>query len=215
MTSWSTSGQYSPVFESENEMTEEYAIRHVYPLSGFNMLIAAFAESIKSAKPLDIDSFIAKYCSGQYGFDARQAARFWKALKTAPYEIAHGRVESPVPLTVKQLLDSTQKAAETLYDLHPKNNKEEFEHYKLMAGIRLHYIQFHDILQRVNSSAFTNTQVPGILQELKNLMINQEILNLHFIELNKNFLDANELKEENDLRNIRVRLLYDRLSRNK
>jgi len=215
MTSWSTSGQYSPVFESENEMTEEYAIRHVYPLSGFNMLIAAYAESIKSTKPLDITGFIARYCQEQYGFNAEESAKFWKALKTTPYEIAHGHVEAPAPLTIKQLLDSTQNAAETLFNLHPENNKSEFEHYRLMAGIRLHYLQFHDILQRVNAPAFNEAQVPGILQELKNLMINEEILNLHFNDLNENYLYPAELKEENDLRNIRVKLLYDRLSRNK
>jgi hexosaminidase len=215
MTSWSTSGQYSPVFESENEMIEEYAIRHVYPVSGFNMLIAAYAESIKSAKPLDIEGFITKYCEEQYGFSAEQSARFWKALKTAPYEIVHGKVASPTPLTIKQLLDSTQMAAEVLYALHPTKNKEEFEHYRLMAGIRVHYLQFHDILQRVNSPSFAKEQVPGILQELKNMMINEEILSLHFDELNKGFLNTSELKQENDLRNIRVRLLYDRLSGSK
>jgi len=215
MTSWSTSGQYSPVFESENEMTDEYAIRHVYPISGFNILLAAYTQSIQSATPLDIESFIKKYCKEQYGFDEGQSTRFWKALKTTPYEIVGGKVEAPTLLTVKQLLDSTQMAAETLYDLKPSRNKEEFEHYRLMAGIRVHYLEFLEILQRVNSPSFTTNQVPGILHELKNLMMEEEILNLHFDELNKGYLDASELKQENDLRNIRIQLLYDRLSRNK
>jgi hexosaminidase len=215
MTSWSTSGQYSPVFESEEEMTEEYAIRHVYPISGFNILIAAYAESIKSTTPLDIDAFITRYCKEQYGFDAEESAKFWKSLKTAPYEIVHGKVRSPMPLTVKQLLDSTRTAAETLYELHPKDNKEEFEHYRLMAGIRLHYVQFHEILERLNSPSFTPDQVPGILQELKDMMMNETVLDMHFNELNKNYLNPSELKQEDDLRNIRVRLLYERLSRSK
>jgi hexosaminidase len=215
MTSWSTSGVYSPVFESENEMTEEYAIRHVYPLSGFNMLLAAYAESIKTAQPFDIDGFIIGYCKEQYGFNAEQSARFWKALKTTPYEIVHGKVESPEPLSIKQLLDSTRAATETLYDLKPLKNKEEFEHYRLMEGIRANYLQFHYILQRVNSPAFTPAQTPGILQELKDLAMNEDIIDLHFTELNKNFLYPAELKEENELRSIRVKLLYDRLSRNK
>jgi hexosaminidase len=215
MTSWSTSGVYSPVFESENEMTEEYAIRHVYPLSGFNILLAAYAESIKSAKPLDIDGFITRYCKEQYGFNAEQSARFWKALKTTPYEIVHGKVESPEPLSIKQLLDSTRAAAETLYDLKPLKNKDEFEHYRLMEGIRVNYLQFHYILQKVNSPLFNTAQTPGILQELKDMMMNEDIIDLHFTELNKSFLYPAELKEENDLRSIRIKLLFDRLSRNK
>ena len=215
ITSWSTSGVYSPVFESENEMIEEYAIRHVYPISGFNMLIAAYAESIQTAKPLDIDAFITKYCKEQYSFNAEESARFWAAIKTTPYEIVGGKVVSPNPITVKQLLDSTQIAAETLHNLHPVKNIEEFEHYGLMEDIRLHYLKFHEILQRVNSPSFTNEQVPEILPELKYLMKNEETLNQQFIELNKNYLNASELNQENDLRNIRVRLLYDRLSRTK
>jgi len=215
MTSWSTSGQYSQVFESENDLTEEYAIRHVYPLSGFNMLIAAYAESIKSTQPLNIDDFITRYCAAQYGFDAGQAAKFWKALKTTPYEIVHGEVKSRSPLTVHQMLDSTKVALDILYDLQPSKNKDEFEHYRLIAGIRANYLEFHDILQRVNSPEFTPAQVPGVLDELKSMMINEDLLDLHFLQLNKNFLYPTEIKEENELRNIRVRLLYDRLSRNK
>jgi len=215
MTSWSTSGQYSQVFESENEIIEEYAIRHVYPLNGFNMLVAAYAESIKSAKPLNIDGFITGYCMEQYGFDAEQSAKFWKALKTTPYEIVHGDVKSRSPATVKQMLDSTKAALDVLYDLQPSKNKDEFEHYRMMTGIRANYLEFHYILQKVNSPGFSPALVPAILDELKNLMINQDLLDLHFSQLNKNFLFPNEIKEENDLRDIRVRLLYDRFARNK
>jgi hypothetical protein len=215
MTSWSTSGVYSPVFESEEDMAEEYAIRHVYPLSGFNMLIAAYAESIKSTNPINIEGFIAGYCKEQYGFTEAESVKFWMALKTTPYEIVHGQVESPSPLSVKQMLDSNTRALETLYDLHPSKNNEEFEHYRIMAGIRTNYLEFHYILDKVNSPDFTNAQVPGILSELQNLMISQDVVSMHFNELNKNFLDASEIKEENDLRNFRARLLYDRLSKNK
>jgi len=215
MTSWSTSGVYSPVFESEDDIAEEYAIRHVYPLSGFNMLIAAYAESIRQVKSLDISDFIARYCKEQYGLNAEEASKFWTALKTTPYEIVHGKVESSKLLSVKQLLDSNRAALETLYDLHPSQNAEEFEHYRIMAGIRENYLQFHYILEQLNSPEFTTAQTPLILNELKYLMINQDVVDMHFTELNKNFLDASEIKEENDLRNLRVKLLYDRLSRNK
>jgi len=215
MTSWSTSGQYSPVFESENEMIDEYAIRHVYPISGFNILIAAYAESIRTARPLDIESFITGYCQEQYGFNAGESARFWKALKTCPFEIVSGKVESLIPITIKQLLDSAQAASKTLYELQPLKNTGEFAHYRLMAAIRVHYLEFHEILQRVNSPSFTKEQAEGILMELKNMMISEETLNRQFIELNKGYLNISELKQENDLRNIRVRLLYDRLSGSK
>jgi len=215
MTSWSTSGQYSPVFESEDEMTEEYAIRHVYPLSGFNILIAAYAEAIKSAAPLDIGTFIKNYDSEQYGFTAAEAEKFWKALKTGPYEIVHGKVESREHISIKQLLDSTQAALDVLYSLQPSKNKQEFEHYRVMMEIRRNYLTFHYLLQKVNAPDFSSAQTQEVLQELKDLMMAQDIVDLHFDQLNKDFLFPAEIKEENDLRNVRAKLLYDRLNRAK
>jgi hexosaminidase len=215
MTSWSTSGQYSAVFESEEQLAEVYAIRHVYPLSGFNILVDAFAESIGKAGALDINGFIAKYCKDKYGFDALQAAKFWQALKTTPYEIRNGRVLAKQPLTIRQVLDSTKAALNVLYQLTPNENKNEFEHYRLMTGIRVNYLQLEYILQKANAPEFTAGMVPGILQELQNLMMSEDVVDMHFIELNKNFLNGSELEAENNLRNLRTRLLYDRLSRKK
>src|SRR6185503_11380007 len=215
MTSWSTSGQYSPVFESEEEMTEEYAIRHVYPLSGFNMLVAAYAEAIKSSKPLDIDGFIRKYCAEQYGFNAAESETFWRALKTAPYEIHLGKVESPNTMSIKQLMDSSNSAMDRLYSLHPQKNKEEFEHYKVMAEIRTNYLSFHYLLAKANAPGFGAAELQQTLKELKHLLMGQDIVDMHFAELNKNFLYPAEIKEENELRDIRAKLLYDRLSRAK
>lgn len=39
MTSWSTSGLYSPIFESATDIIDLPAVRRVYPITGFNMLI--------------------------------------------------------------------------------------------------------------------------------------------------------------------------------
>lgn len=213
MTSWSTSGQYSPVFESEEEMSEEYAIRHVYPLSGFNMLVAAYAESIKSTQPLDIDAFVRRYAVERYGFNAGQAEAFWKALKTTPYEVLHGKVQSPTPMTVKQLLDSAQAALDVLYNLKPSANRNEFEHYKVMAEIRRNYLAFHAVLEKLNAPAFTQGQMPGILNELRDLLMAQDIVDMHFANLNKGFLKPSEITEENEVRDLRAKLLFERLSR--
>ena len=137
------------------------------------------------------------------------------ALKAAPYEILHGKVQSSLPLTVRQLLDSAKEASATLHDLHPQKNKEEFYHYWLMADIRVHYLQFHYILDRVNSSLFTAAQAPEILKDLKAMMDNEKVLDWQFAKFNKGYMNATELAQENNLRNARIRLLYERLSRNK
>ncbi len=94
MTSWSTSGAYSSVFETDENITDLYAIRHVYPISGFNMLLAAYAQAARSPEPLDIDNFIANYSQKQYGFSRQQSALLWKALIAAPYEVMQGQVSA-------------------------------------------------------------------------------------------------------------------------
>jgi hexosaminidase len=215
LTSWSTSGQYSPVFESENEMTEEYAIRHVYPLSGFSILLAAYAEAIQSDRPLDINDFITGYCKDKYGFNPGEATVFRRALGAAPFEILHGEVLSKKPMSVKELSDSANASLRTLDSLKPHANIEEFAHYRLMAAIRANYLQFQVVLQKVNSPGFSEADTPRVLQQLNQLIAKNEYVNQRFAELNRDFLQPAEIKEENELRIARVRLLYDRLARSK
>ncbi|MDB5144769.1 MAG: beta-N-acetylhexosaminidase [Mucilaginibacter sp.] len=215
MTSWSTSGAYSSVFETDENITDLYAIRHVYPISGFSMLLAAYIESVKSPKPLDIEKFISDYCKKQYGFNQPQSTIFWKALKTAPYQIMQGEVVSPRPISIKLVLDSARQAGKILRSLIPTKNQQEFEHYRLMNDIRIHYLRYEEIEKTVNSLSFSLNQIPGILAQLKTLIATGNELDKRFIELNKNYLYPAELAQENELRNVKVRLLYQRLSREK
>jgi hexosaminidase len=213
MTSWSTSGAYSSVFETDENITDLYAIRHVYPISGFNMLLAAYLESVKSSKPLDIEQFIKEYCKKQYGLDQQQSVLLYKALKTTPYQIMQGEViASPKPMTIKQVLDSTLWAAKTLNELKPSKNQHEFEQYRLMTDIRIHYLRYEEIEKEANLGNFNRD---NILSRLKDLMANGEQLNMRFNTLNKDYLYPGKLAQENELRNVKVRLLYQRLSRKK
>ncbi|MGN6640251.1 MAG: beta-N-acetylhexosaminidase, partial [Mucilaginibacter sp.] len=179
---------------------------------GFNMLLAAYAESVRSPKPLNIDGFISDYCKKQYGFTPQQSVVFWKALKTAPYEVSQGKVLSPTPLTIAQLLDSAKQAAKMLNSLTPLKNQQEFEHYRLMQDIRVYYLTYEAIEKHVNSPDFTPAKIPGVLAQLKELMQTGTQLDQRFIALNKDYLYPSELAQENELRNAKVRLLYQRLS---
>jgi len=211
MTSWSTSGQYSPVFESSTDIVDLYAIRHVYPITGFNMLLKAYTESLHTEKPLDIPAFVETYSKQQYGFDKEQSLSFWKALTTAPYEINQGKVMAPISLTVQQLVDSEAMIVKTLYELQPQKNKEEFEHYRLMADIRMLYLTYQKIEGAVNSPNFTNEKLPIVLKQLKQLMSDSKLIDQRFNSLQKNTLYSAELEEENNLRNSKIMLLYQRL----
>jgi hexosaminidase len=215
MTSWSTSGIYSPIFESVADIVDLYAIRRVYPLSGFNILLAAYGESIKTPQPFNIQQFVQNYTNTTYGFTEEQAVMFWQALITAPYEVKQGVVASPKPMTIQTLRDSVQWAAKTLYALTPTKNKEEFEHYRLMTDIRLEYLMYQLIESEVNNERFTTAQTPAILARLKTLMADSEKLSTRFIALNKSYCHPAELDQETYWRTVKPRLLYERLARTK
>src|SRR5690348_2369428 len=167
MTSWSTSGQYSTVWETSDDITDLYAIRHVYPITGFNMLLNAYTKGLQTQKALDIPQFIETYSKEQYGFNDEQSSSFWKALTTCPYEINQGEVMARQDITVSQLADSQALAVKTLYELQPQKNKEEFEHYRLMADIRMLYLSYQKIEAEVNGASFNNSQVASTLTQLK------------------------------------------------
>ncbi|MGN6604736.1 MAG: beta-N-acetylhexosaminidase [Ginsengibacter sp.] len=213
MTSWSTSGQYSPVFETSDDIIDLYAIRHVYPITGFNMLLKAYTQSLRTDKPLDIPNFIHAYSKQQFGFTEEQSEAFWKALTMTPYEVKQGEVISPKPMTVQQLADSQATAVKTLYDLKPAKNREEFEHYRLMADIRMQYLSYQKIEKQVNMPSFTKSQLPGVVQQLEQLLTDSKKIDQRFIDLNKNTLYMSELQQENNLRDSKINLLYKRLTK--
>jgi hypothetical protein len=93
---------------------------------------------------------------------------FRKAITTCPYEIKQGKVIAPTNITVPQLADSQALAVKTLYQLQPQKNKEEFEHYRLMADIRMLYLSYQKIEAQVNDPGFSNSNIPSTLVQLKN-----------------------------------------------
>jgi len=213
MTSWSTSGIYSPVFESSTDIIDLYAIRHVYPLAGFSMLLSAYTESLKTTAPLDITAFVQKYAGDAYGLNTAQALQFWKALRAAPYEVQQGAVQSSKPMSVQDLLDSATLAARTLRELQPIKSKDEFEHYRLMADIRMLYLEYQRVEQLVNEAAFASKDIPGVLQQLKGLIDRSTELNRRFAMLNKGYLHPAEMTQEDGLRIGKAKLLYARLAK--
>lgn len=213
MTSWSTSGVYSSLFESEDEPIELYAIRHVYPLSGFNILINYYLSVLSPGPKLTNNQFIQSYCSSRYGLDAREAMLFKNALFSAPYNVVHGKVISPSAITIGQLLDSAKSSLKTLHLLQPKKGLQEFRHYILMADIRVYYLTYMKIEAEVNAPGVTDKQLPAYVLQLKKLLAGEQRLNDEFTALNQDFLFKSSIDEENLLRSQKVHVLYDRLAK--
>jgi len=212
MTSWSTSGVYSPSYESEDDLVELYALRHVYPITGFNMLITAYIKAMNADHPLDINLFIKDYCRSEFGLDENQSEQFQKALFTAPYTISNGKVNAPGHITVNDLLDSSVEASKIFHGLRPEKNILEFDHFRLMADIRVYYLSFMEIEKEVNSDDFSRDKIPSYLTRLKALMNKESELDKRFRMLNQEVLYPSAIDEENNLRTQKIHHLYNRLS---
>jgi len=212
LTSWSTSGQYSYLNESEDELTELYAQRHVYPVTAFNILLAAYAKSLESAKQLNVEDFVIDYCVKRYGLTEQDAVVFWQALCTAPNQVENGIVNPGDTLTLARLAGSAAIAADIFKRMQPLRNKTEFDQYRLMADIRLQYLHFLLIEQQVNAESFTLADKPAAIKQLQQLLNNATRLDQRFIELNKNSYYLSELKEENSIRNKKIQILFNKLS---
>lgn len=209
MTSWSTSGIYSPIFESATEVVDLPAVRRVYPQTGFNMLIEAYFQSLKEPKPLDRAAFVNTYCKKTYGFTSEQANQFWKALTTAPLEVSYNAVRNS-KMSIKNLLDTAVAASKVLYSLKSQANKKEFDHYLLMADIRNFYLTCMWLESEINDTSYNFSKAPKLLAELNKL--DPAALDKRFIELNKDAYYLSELQTENYTRNIRYQILKDKLA---
>lgn len=213
MTSWSTSGAYSTVFDSNDDPVALYPIRRVYPLSAFNLLITAYTEAVKSDRPLDITAFIRSYCKTNYGFNESDADLFKKALFIAPYPVALGKVKVKTNLSLGELVDSTRTAVSTLNKLKPQKNLQEFEHYRLMVEIRLFYLNVLQVEAAMNSTQFneaSNNKYRPTIIALKHQSV---LIDEKFNRLNGSFLKAGELADEKELRNAKLNEIYAKLIR--
>ena len=212
MTSWSTSGAYSTVFDSNNDPLALYPIRRVYPLSGFNLLINAYTSALKTDEPLDITAFIHGYCNNHYGFNLPQSEVFEKALFMAPYAVINGQVESKQGVPLTKLADSAALALRLFQSLKPNKNLEEYQHYVLMARIRSFYLKVLLVEAEMNGSSFNLHAIPKYRLRLSALKQKSLQLNKDFARLNGNFLCDGEIAAENELRNTKLNSLYQQVN---
>jgi len=212
MTSWSTSGEYDAVFDGGNELKDLYAVRHVYPLTGFNILIDAFIEALARPGSFDSDKFITAWSRRQYGLNETSAGLFKTALFTTPYKVLDGNVLSQSPMSLAALLDSARVASAILDSLHPMRNQAEFDHYRLMAKIRVYYLSYRNIEAQVNAASNPD-DLKKYVARLKALMATEPALAQSFQRLNNKTLYPSAIEEENAIRIYKIHALYQRLIR--
>ena len=206
MTSWSTSGVYGYEWDQRGEVLEMHTMRHVYPLAGFRILSAAYAESLRFRRRLVPGEFVKRYAAERFGLSPADGARLWQSLRTDATEI-----KPTANLDI--LLAKAQTAQQLLASLEPCHHAEEFEHFRLMAGLREFHVRFKKLEREIQSAGFTSAQALQKIRAVEQLIEKSKALDDRFIKMNRGFLYEKSLAEEVEVRSKKLQRLYDRLTR--
>lgn len=213
MTSWSTSGVYGFTWDSGYDVLDMVQIRNNYPMSGFRILIASYAQALEQDTPIDGQSFALQYAKERFGLSHKDSQVLWKFLSADSELIANGKPEKSASIDeVKAKYDPIRKE---INQIEPRRNQQEFEHFKLMADLRMHYLDFKAVEARYNSKDFSIAETSALIAKLDAILAEAQTLNKRFMEINKGFLYDAELEEQNNIRVQQVKVLYDRLAKAK
>lgn len=211
MTSWSTSGLYGFLHDLHWEVQEMYPIRYVYPLSGFNILLSAYDEALKTPNPIDIDSFVVNYAETRFGFKREDATSFLSAIMTPQSQITNFKSRERQAITA--VANDFATANNIISKLKPLKNLTEYEHLKLIFELRSQYLAFKKIESIYQSESFERTQADSMLNELLVLSKSSKKVDKKFLKLNKGFLLKDELLQMNMVRNKKMNNLIENLKK--
>ncbi|WP_299670414.1 family 20 glycosylhydrolase [uncultured Polaribacter sp.] len=209
MTSWSTTGVYGFTWDVNYDVIDMVQVRNTYPLAGFRILIASYAAALESKTPIKPKEFVLEYAKNRFGLNSNDAQIFSKFLFASPELIKNGKPTKSD--NIKSMILDYCKIRDELVKLKPKRNEKELNHFKLMADLRIHYLDFRAVESQYNSVGFKISQTPILVERLDAILKEAEVLNMRFINLNKGFLYDSELEEQNELRVQAVHVLRDRL----
>src|SRR5690606_7319936 len=125
-----TSGLYGFTWDEGYEVVDMEQIRNVYPLSGFRILVAAYAQALKQQKPIVPEEFVSDYAQERFGLSVEESKKLWEALTFDPEMIKNNKPAKSK--TIAEIVSKAEHARSILYALKPKRNVKEFEHFRLM-----------------------------------------------------------------------------------
>ena len=210
MTSWSTTGVYGFTWDVNYDVIDMVQVRNTYPLSGFRILVASYAEALNSKESIIPKTFVLEYGKKRFGLKDSQALSLYEFLFFPPELIVNGKPEKSA--SIADMKNNYNKVRNQIVALSPKKNTKEFEHFKLMADLRMHYLDYKEVEAAYNSVDYTIAQTPQLLASLTKILDDANSLADRFTALNKGFLYDSELREQNLLRVQQMLVLRDRLT---
>lgn len=207
MTSWSTSGVYNYKWGSSGALLDMFPIRNVYPLAGFNILVAAYSKALNVKGSINPKEFVIGYGQKHFGLSYGESQALWNYLNHDQIVIPSDK--NSTEENISKIRRSFRNVCQPINMMSPKFNQKEFDHFKLMADIRIFYLSARQIEAITESTGFNLTQRGRIRQLLKPLMIKSKELDSRFTGLNKGYLFPSELERLNSLRNEKLGRLWE------
>lgn len=231
LTSWSTSGTYSYEWFS-SEIVDLTPIRevypHTYPDNPFRMTTEAFIQSVQGKNALSADQFAIDYGQRRFGLTEQDATLLWTILSSsrlneltpigsAPLSGEKALAGEPAQVTddIKSKLLDVRQFLKQLKGMNPKSHKREFKHVIMQVELREFYLEFRQVQQQTQSPDFNKEQEAAAITSLQVLMDQGNQLKRRFNGLFRATLYPSELEQLHEYRMKNVRLLYQRLSRNR
>src|SRR5690606_27256722 len=109
-----------------------------YPMSGFGILMAAYAQSLRQSAPLDTHSFVVEYAGERFGLFKADGEALWETFTMVPELLVHGKPQKSADIGV--MIEANAKVQRTLNRLNPTLHPTEFAHFRLMADLRAYYL---------------------------------------------------------------------------
>ncbi|MEZ5071331.1 MAG: family 20 glycosylhydrolase [Bacteroidales bacterium] len=203
MTSWSTSGVYGYTWETDYEAIRIHPMRNVYPLSGFRILVASYAQAVAQEEPLDPREFVIGYAMERFGLSRDEGETLWQVLEASP---ALARVEDPEEVDAIRM--EVRQAVARMGTLTPRSHREEFAHLQLMLDLRSFSLDVRKVESVYESARYDRSMAGTILPDLERLMEESDRLDERFTALNEGFLKPAELTEQNRIRSEKLRKIH-------
>ena len=175
-TSWSTSGQFGYIVD-HCSVIDIQPIREVYPVQAFDILLEAFFEAVRSDAPLP-ESFEKDFIKGYFGLRDADAERLAAYFAMPQNTVVGVRFK---PDAIEKELSAAREARTLLSSVHPRHGRAAYSHLKLMADIRLNYLQFKALEYKFESP---EPDLEELAPALKPLVREGRRLRRRFVHLN-------------------------------
>lgn len=190
-TSWSTSGTYGFHYDGSGNVTSMQPVRQVYPMPAFGILMSAFAKAVSmQADSLDVASFVNDYGRARYGLGKDELGIFSSFFRARQEVVPSGSAFTPD--SVGKMAEAAESLCKALGKIEPRQNRREFDNYKLMLEIRICYLRLKQIEAAVESPYFNGADGGQLLYRLNAAMSRLQNLKVRFSALTKGFLKAGQ-----------------------